>query len=253
MIEFDGRPGDTSDILASRFPDALEAWELASSTYREAFMSERALQTEVELVIDMLMRQGYNTHHAIKPLASRGLVEDAATLARRLLELSIQTVYVGAESEAELQREKAGRYLAFLWRKLPKKARKRLPDNVRDRWLSITRRYDKMIPTRATKWGPNWFEMFRECSAEELYRTDYAFLSSVAHGSSEEQICRYSMSVIAMRDHRHVPYLVVYSSKYFATIGEIWNQHFKLVDPLDIEALRERLVRWRPKENGIQP
>jgi hypothetical protein len=90
--------------------------------------------------------------------------------------------------------------------------------------------------------------MFRECGSEDLYDSDYAFLSGIAHGSPEEQVFRFSMPTIRAHDDRHVSTLLVYASKYYAVAGEIWNNHFSILDHDRVEALRLRLVAWRSRK-----
>lgn len=193
----------------------------------------------------MLFLQASKAHASVALIAQHGLMEDAATIARRLLEISIQGVYIGAEQDAKIRERKAGSYLAFLWRRLPRRVKSVIPAPVRMEWTSIGRSYGRFVPRRSKRWGPNWRAMFKECGSEDLYDTDYAFLSGIAHGSPEEQVFRFSMETIRVHDDRHVSPLLVYSSRYFAALGEVWNGHFDIITREDIEALRDRLVNWR--------
>ena len=232
--------------VVRRHHAAFELWRSTSALYSAGIRSPRSSSPVHHLVLDMLMRQGVNAHCAVGMIAKQGLVEDAATLARRLLELSVQGVYIGGESDPKMQQRKAGMYIAFLWRNLPKKAKKQLPESIRETWSSLARLYGRFVPSSQKRWGPNWYEMFEDCGIVDLYRSDYSFLSQIAHGSSEEQVVRYSMEAVAMRDHRYVPVLVVYASKYLAVLGEMWNSQFSLIDDTDIEYLRKDLLAWTP-------
>jgi hypothetical protein len=49
-----------------------------------------------------------NAHAALALLAQHGLLEDAATLVRRLMEISIQATYIGAEEDQKLRNRRAG-------------------------------------------------------------------------------------------------------------------------------------------------
>ena len=98
------------------------------------------------MVIDTLMLQAFKSYGAVALLAQHGLMEDSATIARRLLELSVQAVYIGAESEDRLRERKAGRYLSFMWRQLPRKIKHRLPAPIRAQWTAIARKYARFVP-----------------------------------------------------------------------------------------------------------
>ena len=87
--------------------------------------------------------------------------------------------------------------------------------------------------------------MFEDCGIEDLYQSDYSFLSSTAHGSYEGQTYRYSTSPIPMQDRHFLPLFLIYSSRYLAVIGEHWNDCFTLIDTDELEALRNDLTAWR--------
>src|SRR5258708_39038412 len=101
------------------------------------------------MVLDMLMLQAFKAYGAVALLAQHGLMEDSATLARRLMELAVQSVYVGAESEERLRERRAGRYLSFMWRQLPRKIKHRFPPAVRSQWTAIARKHAQLVPRKA--------------------------------------------------------------------------------------------------------
>lgn len=144
-------------------------------TVEAAMMTPRAHSTVDRLVLDMLLLQGLKSDGAVLLLAQHGLMEDTATIARRLMELSVTAVYIGAEPDTTERRQGAGMYLSFMWRQVPGNIRKRLPSRSRRRWSTIARRYDQFVSDKARQWGPKWFDMFKEIGAEDLYRKDYSF------------------------------------------------------------------------------
>ncbi len=109
----------------------------------------------------------------------------------------------------------------------------------------MARSYGRFVPSKQKGWSPKWFDMFRDCGFEDLYRSDYAFLSAIAHGSYEEQALRYSVSPVPMHDHRKMPYLLIYASRYLTFIGKHWNGRFNLIDTDELEDLRVRLDVWK--------
>ena len=159
----------------------------------------------------------------------------------RCSELSVEAEYIGGESHPKLQCRKAGMYLAYLWRSLPKKYKAYIPEGTREEWSSVARSYGRFVPSKQKHWGPKWFDMFRDCEFEDLYREDYAFLSAIAHGSYEEQALRYSRSRVPMHDHHKMRILVIYASRYLAFIGKHWNDRFNLIDTDELEDLLVRL------------
>ena len=226
------------------YPDELRIWKATSALFRQGIGTTRSFTSNLHLALDMLMLQGVNTHSSVALVAQHGLVEDGATLARRLLELSVQAVYIGGESDPDIRSEKVGRYLVYLWRSVPNDVRTRLPDRIREEWSSVEKSYGHLVPSTQKRWGPNWRNMFADCGIEDLYLSDYAFLSATAHGSYEGQTFRYSMSPIPMQDHRFLPHLLIYSSRYLASIGEHWNDCFDVIDTDELEALRIDLIAW---------
>lgn len=234
-----------TDQVKARHRDAFDLWLAAASLYRTAQETARPRPTDLHIVLDMLLLQASNAHTALGLLAQHGLQEDGATLARRLMEISIQTTYIAADEDARVRAQRAGKYLAYLWRRLPRRVKHRLPPSLRAEWSRTCRRFGRLVPEKAKRWGPNMRTMFRECHAEDLYLTDYSFLSEIAHGSPEEQILRFSASQIRAHDHQHVSPLLVYGSKYLAIVGEHWNGVFGILPASDVDALRDKLAAWR--------
>jgi len=231
--------------VRTRHRAAFRLWSQASRTYREALAVPRRRDTDLRIAVDMLMMQASNTHDAISIVAEHGLHEDAATLTRRLLELSIQATYIAKDESPKVRARRAGSYLAYLWRKLPRKAKRVLPAIHRDEWSGTARSYGRFVRRGAKRWGPDWRTMFKECHAEDLYDSDYEFLSNAAHGASAEQVIRFSSFPLTAHQDRHVSVLLVYSSRYLAILGEHWNELFNIVPQTVVDQLRANLVAWR--------
>ena len=217
-------------------------------TLEDAFLAPRGHPDEVSVVLDMLMVQGYKAHLSVCLLSEHGMIEDAATIARRLLELSVQAVYIAADDNPKVHQRRAGSYLAFLWRKFPRRFRQNFPAQAKARWSGYARQYGRFVKKNKKSWGPNWKQMFIDIGAEKLYNTDYALLSSSAHGSPDEQVLTFSATTVKVHAHHHVSALLVVASKYYLTIAEQWNNRFNLVEPANLNRMIQTVVKWRPRE-----
>lgn len=237
-------------VLAAHQP-AFNLFTQVAGALEDAITVPRKHPALTDMVIDMLMVQAFKAYGAVALLAQHGLMEDSATIARRLLELSVQAVYVGAESEERVRERKAGRYLSFMWRQLPRRIKHRLPAGVRTQWTTIARKYARFVPRKARSWGPNWREMFREIGAEPTYKADYGFLSAIAHGSPDNQVFVFSQSRIRLHSHRFVSILLGYATKYCLMTTEQWNNRFKIIAPKELATLIRHARRFRPTGGAV--
>src|SRR5687768_8783561 len=86
--------------IRERYKRQFEVHQAVAARVERAYQEHRQLVDPIHLAIDMLMTQAYKAHLSVRILAEHAHVEDAATISRRLLEISVQTVYIGEESEA---------------------------------------------------------------------------------------------------------------------------------------------------------
>ena len=195
----------------------------------------------VKTALDFLFVQAYKAHDAVAILAAEGLVEDGSTVTRRLLELGIQAVYIGADSEPLECQSRAGRFLAFLWREANSAAKDLLTPEVRAYWGDIDRQYGHLIDPKAKRWGPSLRDMFKYAELDETYTEDYALLSRIAHGGPEEFILQYARETFRLRSTLHLPVTLLFASRYYVGVFDIWNRHFRIADEAVIEELLKRL------------
>src|SRR5689334_17959727 len=226
-----------------RYAKAFELHRTALELIKPAVGSERRLESVVHVTLDMLMTQAYKTHYAVSVLAERGHVEDAATLTRRLMELAVQAVYIGAESEDDIRVRRAGAYLAHLWRSSETEARKHLPAEIVQEWERIYTAYQGELKSK-TRWGPRWDQMFEALGLGDTYTQDYSLLSGVAHGSTPEALMTYSMSTVPIRSHYQVPTLLHFSTRYYLAVAGQWNNYFRLVPEERFSRLADLLSRY---------
>lgn len=224
-----------------------KAWfqyhHLVARKLEAAVQQEREYPSHVHLVMDMLMLQGLKSHAAVSLLAQHGLMEDTASAARRLMELAIQAGYIGLEANETDRKRRAGRLAAFMWRGIPAHHKSRLPKEVRDYWVRLGRGYGRYVAQGARRWGPSFFEMFQELGQEELYRSDYSFLSGLAHGTSDHQVFQFATVPIRIHRDDHASVLLRYSTRYYLALGFAWNKSFAILDEGEIDELLQGLDR----------
>ena len=200
------------------------------SAVEGAFQESVQISDNVRRAVDMLMVQGYKAYSSVYVLLVRGHVEDGATIARRMLELAVQTVYIAAESEEDVRCDRADRYLANLWDAAPDTLRASMPANARLAWERHFEKHGHHLPKKRRSWGPNFREMFRAIGCEATYVQDYTFLSGIAHGSPPNLIYDYRGPTVEVRHGRHVSLILTYATRYFLAIIEQWNLLFGLID-----------------------
>jgi hypothetical protein len=211
----------------------------------EGLVSEHPHGNELGLTLDMLLVQGYKAHLSVMRLCELALVEDAATITRRLLELSIQAAYITHPTDEKLKLRRAGQYLAFMWRKFPRRFRAGFPGKLKAQWSNIARSYGRFVPQRARSWGPNWRDMFEQTGNLANYTSDYAFLSAIAHGRPDEQIIAFAASKVKITPHHHVSGLLIFASRYYLGLGILWHLHHHQLDERKAGELLEDLSSWK--------
>lgn len=198
-------------------------------TLEKAVMEPRAFPSHVHLVLEMLMHQGLKSHAVVSLLSQHGLMEDTAAACRRLLELAVQATYISCESDERERRRRAGRFAAFLWRRVPPDLKKRLPDEVRRMWIGLGKGYGRLVPKNARRWAPDFRTMFQHIDQDDLYVQDYSLLSSMTHGTSDHQVFQFATVPLRMHRDDFVPALLRYSSRYYLALGYAWNRSFEVL------------------------
>jgi hypothetical protein len=114
-----------------------------------------------------------------------------------------------------------------------------MPPHIRGVWESISNATGPLPPGRP-RWGPTFKQMFEYAGLDDTYKEDYTFLSTLAHGSSEEQIVLFSLPTIQIRPTHQVGMLLVFASRYYLAVAEIWNRASHAIEPSEFAALAER-------------
>lgn len=235
-------PQDFRTQTIARHSAAFELHGRAAAIMEQAVLRRRALPTLPARAVDMLFVQAFKALVSVGELAGLALVEDAATIVRRLLELGMTVVYIGRDSEESVRVERPGRYLAFLWHQWPEERRAQFEPEERRAWESVHARYGASFDAKTKKWGPTIAAMFEYAQRRDTYDEDYALLSAIAHGGPPSLVHRYSEAVVSVHDDREVSQLLLYGIGYaLATMG-VWNDMFELIDARALEELTDATV-----------
>lgn len=231
-------------MIRAKYRDAFSLHRDVATTLESAVRRTRRLADGVSRAADMLMVQGYKAHGSVYLLAVRAQVEDAATITRKLLEIAVQTIYITADDNADVCRQRAGRYLAYLWNSVPQEWRAKMPDRERQVWEAYHADHGRLLSERSRSWGPNVRSMFEEIGQPETYEQDYSLLSRIAHGTPPSLVQDYAQPIVPLRDDTFVPMVLVFASRYYLATAGQWNRLFRLVDEGALASLIERASRF---------
>lgn len=214
----------------------------------QALLQPRKHESALELALNMLFGQAYKSHLSVWLLAEHGHIEDAATIARRLMELAAQAVYIGMDDTAAVRDQRAGQFCAHLWRSLAPAIQARLPKAEQSWWQSIHATHAAALPKESRGWGPTFREMFQEIGRPDTYEQDYSLLAAVAHGRPDELVVTYAAPTIRLHAHHHASAILVHSCRYYLAVVEAWNFHYKLMAQTDFDHLVQLTTSWHPED-----
>jgi hypothetical protein len=223
-------PQDFRASIREKFAETFKFYSDVAVELEKGVESSRGLLGELALAIDMLMVQAYKAHGSVYLLAEVAHVEDAATITRRLLELAVQAVYIGADDQEVVRFERAGRYVAHMWDRLEVSVKARLSAQALAPWKSVHDQYSPLLSPKRKRWGPSFKQMFEEIGHPDAYRDDYSLLSEISHGSPDDLIIHYSAPTVHLRPDAHVPTVLNYASRYYLIVAEQWNRLFHTID-----------------------
>jgi hypothetical protein len=189
-------PEQFRDQVVARHQNAFDVHARVVEAMEALATRSRALSDLPARAVDMLFLQAFKTLVATRELAALALVEDAATLVRRQLELAVQAVYISCDSEEGTRTRRAGMYLAYLWHKWPADLRARLPAAERRAWDALYREHGGAFTPERKAWGPNFKQMFEYAEQADTYEQDYTHLSNVAHGGPPSLVHHYAQPTV---------------------------------------------------------
>jgi hypothetical protein len=195
--------------------------------------------------LDLLFIQAFKSHGSLYSLCVLGHCEDAATIARRILEIAFQVGYLDSE---EPERENRGKqYLAYFWHlTIGILADPSLTPEIRQRWQQLYEQNKKWL--KFNKRGrplPSWSglsfaDLASKLGMQESYDVDYRFLSNAAHSSAAGAMWNVVGGSLQITDDTFVTPILVYGTRYMLAVTEIWNAHFQLLEDQKIEAFRNQ-------------
>lgn len=206
----------------------------------------RDIEPTFARALDMLFIQGYKSFSSIYLLCVRGHGEDAATILRRLLELSAQAIYLARDPSESVREERGGRYVAYHWAQVRDILDSDLDREVKQYWQDMFELHKGLISFDKNGNPTDWWgtrrmiDLFKLIDFEHIYRGDYAFLSKMAHGTSQGILVDYRRARADIRSDHFVRIALVSSCSYILGMARVWNDHFGLLDEAVIEQSIEK-------------
>lgn len=207
--------------------------------------------------------KAYKTHAAILILCEQGYGEDAAILARSLVELSLSTVYIaedktGAAAQRYFEydfviRDEMYKYLsnndelkAELERRIDGSGNQEATiEEVQKKAEEVRAGYTKDELRRKNWSGKSIREIAEAVGREDIYKTAYALQCSLSHSDAsiannyvKEDGDGYMMDVAPSENW--VAQTLVVSIDFFLALIKTWNEAFKLGLDEKLEDLEKR-------------
>lgn len=209
---------------------------------QELIQRSRSLESPYKRSQDMLFLQAFKGMQAAGYLCELALVEDAATVARRILEVAMRMMWLHAKDKDDgVRDERVDDFLATLWHEW-KPHSKSLDSQERLAYESIYARASQRWPDPKQPPLLKFKKMFREAGAEDLYENDYAFLSRIAHGTTPMLVRTYASPNIQVHDDAFVPAVLRAVRRSVLMCSIIWNDTFELTDGAHLDALGKELL-----------
>lgn len=237
-------PEEFRAAIRAKYPEEFLLCQDVAAILEQAVKQPRRLVNEVARVADMLMVQAYKAHASVYFLAVRAQIEDAATITRRLLEIAVQAIYITGDSDPEVCKQRAGRYLAHLWASIPDEWRTKMPIEERTAWETYYQSHQHLLPAKRRSWGPNFRSMFQEIGHVSTYERDYSLLSRIAHGAPPSLVQDYAQLVVPLRSDTFVPTILIFASRYYLAVAGQWNDIFHLANSDELVGLVGRAMRF---------
>lgn len=215
-------------------------WSRVCSLIEDAIVTPRNIQPAYARALDMLFIQAFKSFSSLYVLCVRGLGEDAATILRRLLEVSMQAKFLAQDPK---EREDRGRrYMAYFWAQVPTDLRRDLDPATRRWWQEMFERHKGFLsfhPHGQVKnwWGGTIRDLFAKLRREDTYDEDYNLLSQMAHGTSQGILLEKRAERIEILTGRMVPEILVFGCRYVLLIAQLWNECFNVIDEETMSSL----------------
>lgn len=228
---------------------AFDLWLLIHRALEDVVIRDRHTERSFARALNLLFIQAFKSHGSLYPLCVLGHCEDAATIARRILEIALQVGYL--DSEGPERENRGSQYLAYFWHNVQGiLADPSLTPGQRQRWQQLYDTNKKWLKFNKhgnplPHWsGLNFADLANKLNMKQSYDVDYRFLSNVAHASSAGSMLNVVSGTLQITDDTFVTPIVVYGTRYMLTVTEVWNAHFKLIEDLRMVEFRKRALNF---------
>ncbi len=236
-------------VTIERHRAAFDLWLFVHQTLEDTVILDRNNQTPFARALDLLFIQAFKSHGSLYSLCVLGHCEDAATIARRILEIALQVGYL--DSEASETENRGMQYLAYFWH-----LAKGIMDNPaltveeRQRWQQLYDENKRWLQFNKhgkplSNWsGLSFADLANKLKMQATYEVDYRFLSNAAHSSAAGTMSHVVGGVLQITDDTFVTPILVYGTRYMLAVAEVWNAHFKLIDDPRMDEVRKRVLSF---------
>lgn len=236
-------------LTLMRHRAAFDLWFVVHQTLEDAVIGDRKTDTAFRRALDLLFIQAFKSHGSLYSLCVLGHCEDAATIARRILEIALQIGYLDSE---DAEQENRGRqYLAYFCHIIPGIiANPAIGPEERSRWQALYDQNKKWLRFTGSgrplnNWsGLGFADMTRKLQTPETYEQDYRFLSNMAHSSSAGFFPRIVGGRLQITDDTNATPILIYGTRYMLAVTEIWNGNFNLIKQSKMVDLRNRCITF---------
>ena len=221
--------------MIRRHAFAFALWHRCHEMLEDSVVRERDLSEPFARALDILFVQAFKSHGSMYVLCVIGQGEDAATIARRMLEILFQAAYLCAD---EGQRDdRAKRYLAWFWTQAEDRIRAGLSAADAKRWQADYDAHKHLLVNSKGKRLRNWWgnssirDMATKAGLGKRYDSDYRYLSQASHCTARGIMVQTRGRTTEIRTTGfEIRPLLVYSTSYVLSIAQLWNARFGLIE-----------------------
>jgi hypothetical protein len=205
----------------------------------DSLVTARKVDTPLKQALDILMTQAYSAHLSVRQLCEAGHANDGATIARRLLELSVRAAYLTlARVPEEDRRRELDEFLGRLWTQLTPEMQARIPDRSRVAWEGAAAEMERRGRSSST----HWRDMFKAIGKEAMYEEDYRILSDIAHGRPLLVPLERVGGVVPVRNATLVRPVLRVANRYALALALCWNGEFEVIPQDVFRGVADRLA-----------
>jgi hypothetical protein len=222
------------EYLRTTHPEALDLLQSLVRIFDEALKSKGRPADNFSLVFDTILFQALQSAESVLLLVENGLLDDALTVTRRLMELEIHSRWILADGDATSRDKRIREHLEITMNSFTELTDQQMPAAIEAQWREMGIEPSKRrSPTK-------WKDKFVAVGAAERYRVDYKLLSLVAHGSPPALILRFTPEQARQQRLGLCSIILRHAAKHSAMVAALWNIEFEVVPDDEVQALLNR-------------